>query len=102
MRPVMTVSAITRTMAGRISRNMANLPERTNLQNENVCSDEMQGIDHEVDGLDPGERNDDAAEPVDQQVPLQQRPGADRAIGDPFERERNQRDDDQRVEDDRG
>ena len=51
----------------------------------------MQCIDQEVDGLDPHEWNDDPTDPVDQQVPLQQRPGTDRAIGDPFERERDQR-----------
>ena len=62
----------------------------------------MQCIDQEVDGLDPHEWNDDPTDPVDEQVPLQQRPGTDRAIGDPFERERDQRDDDQRVEDDGG
>ena len=61
----------------------------------------MQGRDDEVDGLDADEGDDDAAEAVDQQVAAQQRPGADRAVGDALQCQRDQRDDDQRVEDDR-
>ena len=56
---------------------------------------QMQGRDHEVDGLDADKGNDDAAEAVDQQVAAQQRAGADGAIGDAFQRQRDQRDDDQ-------
>ncbi len=44
----------------------------------------MKSGDDEVDDLYADEGNDDAAEPVDQQVAPQQRPGADRPIGDPF------------------
>ena len=61
----------------------------------------MQGRDQEVDGLDADERDDDAAEAVDEEVPAQELRGADRAVGDPLQGERNERDDDQRVEDDR-
>ena len=44
---------------------------------------------------------DHAAAAVDPQVAPQQRPGADRAIAHAFERQRNERDDDQGVENDR-
>ena len=71
------------------------------FQHDVFSSGEVQGGDHEVDGLDADERNDDAAEAVDQQVAPQQRAGADRPIGDALQRQRDQRDDDQRVEDDR-
>src|SRR5262249_39760771 len=86
----MMVSATTNTIAGRISFNMAS------------SSREVQGADHEIDRLDADERNDDAADAVKQQVAPQQRAGADRTITHAFERQRNQRDDDQRVEDDGG
>ena len=55
-------AATSRTIAGRIS-----------LQHGSVSSGEVQGGDHEVDGLDADERDDDAAEAVDQQVAPQQR-----------------------------
>ena len=58
-------------------------------------------VDEQVDQLDPDERQDHAAEPVDEQVAPQQRRGADRAVLDALERERDERGDDQRVEDDR-
>src|SRR5262249_22287159 len=81
--PVISVSAITSTMAGRISRSMDNSP-----------SGKVQGRDREIDRLDADERNDDASDTIDHEVPTQQRPGADRTVGDAFERERDQRDDD--------
>src|SRR5690349_12249833 len=94
-RPVMMVSATTITRAGRSSFNIVSFP---------LC--EAGSTDDEVDRLDPDERDDDAAEAVDQQVAAQQvrgpGGGADRAaVLDTFERQRDQRDDDQRVEDDR-
>ena len=49
-------------MAGRIS-----------LQHDCFSSGEVQGGDDEVDRLDADERNDDAADAVDQQVAAQQR-----------------------------
>src|SRR5215831_14763234 len=86
----MSVSASSTTMAGRISRNMI------------VSLGEMQGRDGKVDRLDPNERNDHAADSVDQKVEAQQSGGTDRTIADPFQRQWNERDDDQRVEDDGG
>src|ERR1700720_4507626 len=86
----MSVRTTMNTIAGRISRNMVATP-----------SGETQGIDHEVDGLDADKRDDDAADAVDQQVALQQGPGADRTVGDALQGELNERDDDQRIEDDR-
>src|SRR5262249_17883641 len=65
-------------------------------------SGEVEGGEHEIDRLDADEWNDDAADAIDQQVAPQQRAGADRTITHAFERQRDQRDDDQRVEDDRG
>ena len=51
-----------------------------------------------IDQLDADERHDDAAEAVDQQIAAQQRCGADGAILHAAQSERDQRDDDQRVE----
>ena len=48
------------------------------FQHDCLSSGEVQGRDDEVDGLDADERDDDAAEAVDQQVAPQQRAGADR------------------------
>ena len=63
--------------------------------------DQMQGGDGEVDRLDADKGNDDATEAVDQQITAQQGCGADGAISYAFQRQRNQRDDDQCIEDDR-
>ena len=57
-------------------------------------------VDDEIDQLDADERRDDAAEPVDQQVPAQERGRADRAVADAAQRQRDQDRDDERVEDD--
>ena len=54
----------------------------------------------EIDELDADERNDDAAQAVDEQVALQNGERADRFVGDAAQRQRNQRDDDERVEND--
>src|ERR1700728_3900915 len=62
---------------------------------------QVQGGDHEVDGLDADKGNDDAAEAVDHQVTAQQRAGTDGPIRHALQGEWNQPDDDQRVEDDR-
>src|SRR5260370_660681 len=64
----MSVRAMMKTIAGRISRNMTLSPVA-----ECFSSGQVQGGDHEVDRLDADERNDDAADAVDQQVPPQQR-----------------------------
>src|ERR1700674_41157 len=98
-------------MAGRISFNMVCLlsslsrycEERSDeaIQSSFVAMDcfaalamtvlsqlsQMQGGDHEVDGLDADKRNDDAAEAVDQQVAAQQRAGPDRAIRHALQRQ---------------
>ena len=51
-------------------------------------------MDDQVDQFDPDERRDDAAEAIDPQVPSQQCARADRAVADAFERDRDQRRDD--------
>ena len=62
---------------------------------------EVQGGDQDVDHLDADKGNDDAAEPIDQQIAPEQRTRADGPIGDALQGKRNERDDDQRIEDDR-
>src|SRR6478736_6187941 len=62
-------------------------------------SDEAKRDEQHVDDLDAEERHGDSADPVDQQVPAQQRSGTERAVAHALERKRNQKNDDQRVED---
>src|SRR6516162_11929465 len=57
-------------------------------------------LDDEVDELDPDERDDQSADAVDQQVPAEQRLGRGRPVPYAAQRQRDQRHDDQRVEDD--
>src|SRR6201984_2410339 len=57
--------------------------------------------DDEVDPLDAYEREDQAADAVDPQVPAEHLRGGGRRVPAAAQRERDQRDDDQRVEDDR-
>src|SRR5580700_9867037 len=80
---------MTRTTAGRSSRNMMS------------SSREMQGRNNEVDGLDAEKRNQDAADAVDQQIATQQWARPDGPVRDALQRQRNQSNDDQGVEDDR-
>src|SRR5262245_10730220 len=54
--------------------------------------------DHHVDQLDPDERNDDAAESVNQQVATKERRRTDGAVVDAAQRQWDERHDDQRVE----
>jgi hypothetical protein len=61
----------------------------------------MEGGDDEVDRFDADERQDEAAQPVNQEIAPQQRRGADRPVGDAPQSQGNQGDDDERVEDDR-
>src|SRR5258708_37641994 len=61
-------------------------------------SGEMERGDQDVDGLDADERNDHAAEAVDKKIAGQNRGRADWTVGHAPQRQRNQRDDDQRVE----
>ena len=56
--------------------------------------------DDQIDQLDSDKRNDETAEAVDQQVALQNRERAHRFVSDAAQRQRNQRDDDERVEND--
>ena len=62
----------------------------------------MQRHQAQVDGLDADERDDDAAHAVDQQVVAQQHIGGLGLVLHALQRQRNQRDDDDGVEDDRG
>src|SRR6266850_1995586 len=57
---------------------------------------------HYVDKLDSEKWGDDSADSVDQQVALQQSRRTQRPIAHAAESERNQSDDDQRVENHRG
>ena len=56
--------------------------------------------DDQVDQLDSDKRNDETAEAVDEQVALQDRERAHRFVSDATQRQRNKRDDDERVEND--
>ena len=56
----------------------------------------MKHVDEEIDDLDAGKGQDEAAEAVNEQVAPQERGRADRSIGHALERKRNERDDDER------
>src|SRR6516162_2412653 len=86
----MNVRATMSTMAGRISFSMA------------LSSGEVQGRNDEVNGLDADEWNNDAPDAVDKKIAPQQRGGPNRTIAHAFQSERNEGDDDERVEDDSG
>src|SRR5215831_13593506 len=58
--------------------------------------------DQHVDNLDSDEWNDYAADTIDQQVARQDRGGTERPILDPAQRQRDERDNDERVENYRG
>src|SRR6266699_5948908 len=62
---------------------------------------EMEHRDGDVDQLDADERDDDAAETVNQQVALQDSQRTNGFISDPTQCQRDQRDNDQGVENDR-
>ena len=55
-----------------------------------------------IDQLDSNERNDDAADAINEQVAPQHCCSRHWLVTDSAKCERNQRDDDQRIEDDRG
>ena len=65
-----------------------------------ISLNEFEGGDDDVDDFDADERNDDAAQAVDEQVALQNGQRADRLELHAAQRQRNQRDDDERVEND--
>src|SRR6185437_6032766 len=87
--PVMIVMTTIIMMAGRISFSIV------------LSSREADGGDNHVDRLDADERHDDAAETVDKKIASQDARRADRAVTDTFERQRDQSDNNERVEDDR-
>ena len=60
----------------------------------------MERSNDEIDELDADERHDDATEAIDEQVALQDGEGAHRFVGHAAQGQRNQRDDDERVEND--
>src|SRR5262245_47819037 len=64
-----------------------------------VSSRETETRKREVDQFDTGEGHDDSADPEHEQVAAQHRGGADRAIPYAFQRERDQCNDDERIED---
>src|SRR5215469_7653781 len=77
-----------KTIAGRISLVMGG------------SSNEVEGRDENVNGLNADERHDDAAQTIDEEVATQERSRTDRSEGNSFERQWDQRDDDKRVEND--
>ncbi|KAG1161242.1 hypothetical protein G6F35_019120 [Rhizopus arrhizus] len=62
-------------------------------------SDPAQRGQHHVDQLDAHEGHQQAAQAIDQQVAAQQHGSAQGPVTHAFERQRDQHDDDQRVED---
>ena len=60
----------------------------------------MERSDDEIDELDADERHDDAAQAIDEQIALQNGQSAHRFVGHAAQRQRDQRDDDERVEND--
>src|SRR5215472_7460952 len=86
--PVMTVMTRIITIAGRICLMSV------------ASSGQTDGGDEDVDQLDTDERYDDPADTIEQQVATQDRRRTNRPVGDTAQRQRDQRDNDQRVEDD--
>src|SRR5262245_61759362 len=72
---------------------------RISEKNSFMELNEFESSDEQVDGLDAKERNEDAAQPVDEQVALENCQRTDRLVGDAAQRQRDQRDDNQRIED---
>src|SRR6202167_4379777 len=64
-------------------------------------SREMERGDHDVDSLDADEWNNHAAEAVNEKIAGQNCGRTDRTVRHAAQRQRNQRDDDQRVENNR-
>ena len=81
-------------------RRLRNQPHEEDNQNAHSL-DQVERDEREIDQLDPDERRDQAANAVNQHVPLKNLRRADRAVFHAAQRERNQRDDDERVENDR-
>src|SRR5580765_5364148 len=60
--------------------------------------DQLQGGDNKIDELNPHERDHHSTETINEQVPLQNRKRADRFVNHATQRQRDQSNDDQRVE----
>jgi len=60
----------------------------------------MKRSDDQIDQFDPDKRHDETAETVDEQVALQDGERAHRFVSDAAQRQRNQRDDDEGIEND--
>src|ERR1700674_5770481 len=104
MAPVTSVNTTSIRTAGLSSFSMSILLYRNPIyRNPKIWANpklrQSQRCQDHVDDLDPDERRDDATDTIDPEVVTQQRGGADRSIFHAFERERDQRDDDQRIED---
>src|SRR5262252_3912212 len=89
--PVTRVSATRMTRAGRSCARMSSPPLY-----------EAEGHEDHVHELDPRERDEDAAHAVDPEVAPENGRRANRTVADAAEGQRDERDDDQRVEDDGG
>src|ERR1700679_3717623 len=64
------------------------------------ASGQMKEDEELVDELDPHERDEDAAEPIDEEVPAKEQRRSDRSVLNAAERERDEEDDYDRIEDD--
>src|SRR5215469_11945932 len=65
------------------------------------CLRQADGGDDDVDELDADERHDDAADAIEPEVAPQDRGGTGRPVRDAAQGERDERDNDEGVEDDR-
>src|SRR5262249_36855768 len=66
------------------------------------ASDNSEIADQEIDGLDAEERGDDSAAAVEQEIPAKECRSTEGAITHAAQGQRDQRNDDERVEDDGG
>src|SRR6516164_5172566 len=75
---------------------------RTTRATEGTISpDSGNELNDQVDQLDADERHDDSAQAIDPDIAAQHRGSTRRPIAHPAQRQRNQRHDDQRIEDNR-
>src|SRR5436190_18863085 len=68
-------------------------------KNSFISLGQVKCSDDEIDQFDADERNDEAAEAVDEQISLQNGERTHRLVSNAAQRQRDQRDDDQRVKD---
>src|SRR5258708_1826846 len=83
------------------SMSVTNTAPRISEKNVFIESNEFQGRDDQINQLDTHERQDDAAQAVNQQVALQNGERADGLICYAAQGQRNERNDNERVENDR-